>query len=1504
MANKWTVEQLDAITERGCNLLVAAAAGAGKTAVLVERIIRKITDREKPVDIDKLLVVTFTNAAATEMRERIGNALAAALENDPASDNLQRQMALLDRASIMTIHSFCLEVVRGHFHALGLDPAFRIADETETTLMKLEVLDKLFEDKYENEPEDSPFFKLVESYGGGRDDSAFRDIVLNLHRFTRSSPWPEQWLAAQAEAYSPRASACLSSTPWARVLLRSAAAELQGLTALLKKAAARASRAQGLEPYCGVLADDMQQLEGLLDICTRALNACGETDNNLVDINHTDSMAAGDSADGASITDNGDTEDSADSVINTVNTDSMSSTVGGEGTVAFDAKDMVGTLCGACDSDDANSYNTKDIHPNNSPVDWDTIHAAFSSYQPARLPRCSKDSDPEAQDEVKEVRGIVKEKVKKLCECGFNETAEEIRADFEKIYPLFSFMASLVNEFDELYSLKKKDKGLVDFNDLEHYCLKILLKDGEPTEAAKELRQKYEEILIDEYQDSNLIQELILGTVSGNQDGIHNLFMVGDVKQSIYRFRQAKPELFLSKYASYPREKGFDSRAITLYRNFRSRAQVIDGVNFIFRQIMSETVGELDYTEKEALNPGAVFEEPEFPCQTGGPVELNIIDTASDEEEMFFDKRGINGECAVSGETVKLKTDTQAAAADSSDESEEEIIDNIQTEARIVGKRILSLTSNTDDGLMVYDKMSGGYRHAQYRDIVILMRATKGWADVFTDELAAMGIPAYADVGLGYFRTVEVDTMLSLLQIIDNPMQDIPMLAVLRSPICGFSADELAEIRLADRNVSIYEAMKLLIGADKQEDFSYGCEGAYKDTSAGTYEAFCRGTGRDTGIGTGEASREGTYKDGAEGSGEVSREDSYEASREGTGKDTIVRQKTEKFLRKLWQWRSIAGFLPTDELVWKLMNETGYYSYVGVLPGGPERQANLRMLFERARQYEETSYKGLFNFINFINKLKSSGGDMGSAKILGENDNVVRIMSIHKSKGLEFPVVFVSGCGKRFNLRDLNENILLHQDLGFGPDVVDLEKRTITASLPKYAIYRKLKLETLSEEMRILYVAFTRAKEKLILTGCVADVEKACAKWCKIADTADEKLPSYDMQQAATYLDWLGPAVARHESALPIRMAAAPWGGINTIKDENSQWEVRILGKGAASFEKEAAAANENIRKWLAEVNGQDEADSGEGGSDNAKRTDGALICGIKESKCGQKGTEGEADSSCHGAEKAESHSPDTNGPETMQKAELNEAELIRCLEWQYPGKRLTTVPAKLSVTELKRRFTAENDEEAAAPFMRRLTARPAFMEKESDISGAAKGTIMHFVMQHLDLERLKTVRKATESGTMNEGLLSDEIKSQIEKMVENEQLTKPEADTVKTYRIVKFFSTDLGRRMLMSETVNRETAFNIQIKCSEIYKELSGGPYDDEVMLLQGVIDCWFMSDDGIVLIDYKTDYVPEGGEDSIRERYRIQLDYYTRALEKITGEKVKERYLYLFYTGGIISC
>lgn len=1398
MAQNWTPEQLEAITQRDCSLLVAAAAGAGKTAVLVERIIRKITDADRPVDIDRLLVVTFTNAAATEMRERIGNALAEALEADPSSENLQRQMALLDRASIMTLHSFCMEVVRNHFHSLDLDPLFRICDETESELMKLDVLEELFEEEYESQDRDSPFFRLVDSYGGGRDDSALREMVLTLHRFTSSHPWPEQWLATQAEAYNIGASACLSSTPWARVLLKGTAAQLQGLAALLDTAAGRASQAQGLEPYLSVFEADKGQVDLLLQLCKAAEEAAAAA------ATYATTAPGGRTA--------------AESGADTGATEAKTVTPAASATRS-DTSDSCAATAAAALADEA----------------WDALHNALASVEYVRLPRCKKDADKKTQDQVKTVRNQMKAEIKKLYESGLDATAAEIKEDLGRLYPLIQYLSQMVCRFESMFLQKKRDKGLLDFNDLEHYCLKVLIDgDGKPTAAAKELSERYEEILVDEYQDSNLIQEFILETVSGKSEGRHNIFMVGDVKQSIYRFRQARPELFMSKYLSYPHESGHDKRVIQLYKNFRSRSEVIHGVNYIFKQIMSEMAGELDYTTNEYLNPGAVYEQAQNDCVTGGAIEVHILDvtSASDEivpeSETNVDETGPEDTSAEESQGNPESNEEDLDTAEG--EQDEESLDNIQAEARIVGKRIKSLISDkTRDkkGFYVYDKKEKKYRPAEYRDIVILMRTTRNWADVFSDELAVMGIPAYSDAGLGYFRTVEVETMLSLLQIIDNPLQDIPMLSVLRSPIGSFNEDELADIRLANRTASIYEAMKITAG--------------YVQSSSG------------------QDNESQVQND------EINLQNDTYSECDG---DSGLKKKTAKFLKNLDRWRLASQYTPTDELVWQLLSETGYYSYVGILPGGQERQANLRMLFERARQYEETIYKGLFNFINFINRLRSGGGDMGSAKILGENDNVVRIMSIHKSKGLEFPIVIVAGCGKKFNMLDLNAGILLHQELGFGPELVDLERRTIIPTMPKFAIRQKLRMETLSEEMRIMYVAFTRAREKLIITGSVRNINRACSRWCAVAETEDEKLPSYSMIQASNYLDWICPSLVRHESGKPIRWAAAGYINDELITEDASCWEVRLWGAGAARMKSEEASSGRKLMRWLEEGELADESSTP--ASDSSQST-----------------------------------------PDTLKHARDAEG-LIEMLQWQYPYRMLSSIPAKISVTELKRRFSSEDQEESAAAFIAPLVEKPSFMEKESRLSAAQKGTIMHFVMQHIDLKRLAAMVNSRSHGdaantnASNELIIPEflsEIKSQLALLTANEQLTAAEADTVSPEAIAAFFNTSVGRRMLRADHVHREMTFNIEISCADVYSELADKLYSDETMLLQGVIDCWFESEEGIVLLDYKTDYVPRGGEEIIRKRYKVQIEYYTRALEKIVGKKVSERYMYLFHTGSLLK-
>ncbi|KJS01591.1 MAG: ATP-dependent helicase [Peptococcaceae bacterium BRH_c4a] len=1247
----WTGEQWEAITGKDCNLLVAAAAGAGKTAVLVERIIRKITDPGNPVDIDRLLIVTFTNAAATEMRERIAEAISAVLEKNPGSKNIQRQLTLLNKASITTIHSFCLEVIRSNFQSINIDPGFRITDETEAALMKLEVLNDLFEDQYEKE-ENGDFFELLECYGGNRDDQAVQDMVLNLFSFIQSSPWPEKWLDGMTESFNAPEGLDFGDTPWGRVLLNSVMLELCGLKEMIARAADILKYAAGLEKYLNVYLEDLSSLDALSKVCT----------------------------------------------------------------------DESGTK-------------------------WDAVYGAIQSLEFKRLPSAGKDADKEKQEYVKKIRDDVKARIKRMKEKTFTADSAEILNDMKAMYPIMKCLAGLVSDFGERYSAKKSQKSVVDFNDLEHFCLEILSQKDEhgeisPSGAALGYRDRYAEILVDEYQDSNLIQEIMISMVSRADTAKPNVFMVGDVKQSIYRFRQAKPELFLDKYSSYSTEKGNPFRKILLFKNFRSRKEIVNAVNFIFQQIMSVSVGELDYTDIEALNPGAVFAENDKETTVaGGAAEFHLIQTGG-------------GGNIISEE--ELSGEEQESAEEEPDD--EEMLDSIQCEARLAAKRIRELMQPDDQGreFRIFDRGRKAYRKADYRDMVILLRTVRRWSDVFMEELAMRGIPAFADTGAGFFKTSEVQVILSLLQIIDNPLQDIPLLSVIRSPIVSFTTDELAELRLARRKAALYDALQVL----------------------------------------------------------------------AQGGESQAAKKAASFLNDLRRWRDMSLYMATDQLLWQLYNETGYFGTVGAMPAGEQRQANLRILFERARQFEETAYKGLFNFINFVDKLKSSKGDMGSAKILGENDNVVRIMSIHKSKGLEFPVVILSGCGKKFNLQDMNKSILLHQELGFGPDVVDHRRRLSYPSAPKQAIREKIKAETLSEEMRILYVALTRAREKLIITGAVRDVPKAAAKWAKCADVPEHKLPAYEMLKGGSYLDWIVPALLRHKDCGVFRESAgigSRFGGL--LIEDPSVWGIRIWNKSDVLSGKTAKEHDQSqFIQWL-------------------------------------------------------------DGLDTAEQADAFPEEIAGRLSWEYQYEKASKVPAKVSVTELKRRFDAEllGETGAFSGYLPALVKKPLFLEEKKGLSAAEAGTVLHFVMQRLNYKQV-------------------DMEAQIEEMVAKDLLTEQQAKSVDVDKIRRFLESPLGSRLLASESVNREVPFNMEIPCHELYPDMRGEAYQGETLLLQGVIDCYFEEPDGIVLLDYKTDYAPVGKVETIRERYRLQISYYARALEMLTGKKVREKYIYLFWNGEVL--
>ena len=929
MANKWTNEQLSAITQKGNNILVAAAAGSGKTTVLVERIIRKIINDN--VDIDKILVVTFTNAAASEMRERILTALYKQIDEDPLNKRLRKQIVLLNKASICTIDAFCLDIIRNNFFEIGASSNFRIADNTELELLKQEAIEETFEELYlENDDE---FNKLIELYAGYKDDENLKNIILKIHNYIQSAPFPEDWLEEQIEKFNMSNIEDFSQTEWGKIILKNFRDEVLNSIQILESSKHQLDMITELSKFSLVVADDINQLKFLEQ--------------------------------------NWDNWERAHEIANNL------------------------------------KFKT-----------WPTDKKVVSNLK----------------EETKKARDNVKKRISKAVSQTFIYNTEEAVEDINAMYPILKKIKDVTLKFMEKFSEKKSNKNIMDFSDIEHYALKILLKKDEngiyqKTEVAKKYEEKFNEIAIDEYQDSNLVQEYILTSISNEK----NIFMVGDVKQSIYRFRQAKPELFLDKYQKYGLEPNEYGQKIKLFKNFRSRENILDTTNLIFSDIMSADFGEIEYDESEYLNLGATYEEPTENVEFAGKTELDIIDLKKEENE--------------DGEEIE-------------EDNSSELLEKTEIEAKFVANRIQKLIKSK---YQVYDRKTG-YRDITYKDIVILLRATSNTANVFEKELLNLNIPVFSDQAENYLESIEIRTITSLLKIIDNPYRDIPLVTVMRSIIGDFTDNELIEIRLTQNEGYFYDSLK-------------------------------------------EA----------------------KASPKIDGK---LKEKVINFLDKLNKWREEERYLPLNEFIQKIYEETDYYNYVRLMPNGQVRKANLKMLLDRAKDYEKISFKGLFNFIRYLEKVKSSNSDLSSAKVIGENENVVRIMSIHKSKGLEFPVAIISRTDKKFNQKDLNESILLHQDIGFGMQYINYDRKIEYTTATKEAIKIKTKEESIAEEMRILYVALTRAKEKLIITGVENDFTKSIEQkkeLLEIYEKENDKINHLVLKKYLSYIEWIELVYLNHQ---------------------------------------------------------------------------------------------------------------------------------------------------------------------------------------------------------------------------------------------------------------------------------------------------------------------------------------------------------------------------------------
>jgi len=1264
---KWTEEQELVINLRDRNILVSAAAGSGKTAVLVERIIKIISDKERRVDIDRLLVVTFTKAAASEMRNRIGDAIEKMLMENPGNEHLQRQATLLHNSQITTIDSFCQNIIRNYFHVIDLDPSFRVADENELAIIKTDVMEELLEAKYleSREKGNQTFFDFIESFSPGRTDSVIEELILRLFDISMSYPWPEEWLASCLDMYSCTSMEEFEEAVWMKELKK--------------------------------YIDDT--LRDYMDMANTALDIC---------------------------------------------------------------KDLGGPV-NYCEAVQSDIEQIGMVMEYNS---YQGYYEGFCRLNPARL-SAKKDASVllEKKDAVKSLReSYQKNGLQVLAKNFFYQKPEEMLSDIKAMYPLVKELISLVGDFTRLFADKKREEGILDFADMEHFALDILVnrQNGEavPSEVALELQDFYEEIMVDEYQDSNFVQELILASLCRAPEKKPFLFMVGDVKQSIYQFRLARPELFMQKYNSYKTGKG-PYQKIDLHKNFRSREIVLNSANYIFESIMKECFGGINYDNDARLVPGRVY----------GDTDLKIPEKT---DILLIEQKG------------------EAAGT----------IEKHMLEAAAIGNSIRSMVQGEDP---LYISGRDGYRRAEYRDIVILLRSVSGWSEEFIEALTDMGIPAYSDTKTGYFSAIEVCTVLDFLKIIDNPRQDIPLVAVLRSVIGNITDEELACIGSLPRTLSYMDQIYLFMKMYGR-NIGYGTSMGYKIKDNKTdmpVEGGSKDSNTDNKINN---TSDGLNKNE---DNDIDLSKYIEKIPLNTEDAIKLADKLEAFCSLLLRYQDMAGYASVYEILQCIYKETGYYDIMSAMPAGEKRAANLDILLQQSVEFTEKGNRGLFGFIHYIERLDKSDIDFGEACVNGESANAVRIMSIHKSKGLQFPVVFVAGMGKQFNLQDTRKSAIIDADYGIGADYIDLDLRVKQPVLMKKFMAGQIKKNTLSEETRILYVALTRAEEKLILSGTATDIKKKMEKWESRGDTHNMT----SLLSAQTYFDWIMPVILN--------------GGLKA----ESLFEIKTIKQSdIVSVEKEElekSIANYNLLKnW-----------------DKDKVYDKEMSLEIEEQ-----------------------------------------------VNYKYPYLGGQMLPVKISVTEIKRMAAKKaeilaNDEDGITGTDYLVPPKAQFMRDVSEIKGTDRGTLYHLVMEHIPYNEISS---------------SYDFRGFIAGMCESGYMTKEEAAVIDINKLKKFCQSSIFKRMCKAQvngTLKREQPFIIGLPATEIYEEADNA--SGETILMQGIIDVFFEEGKELVLVDYKTDFVKIGKSEELVHKYGQQLNYYARALESITGKKVKEKIIYSFALG-----
>ncbi len=1211
METKWTKEQSRVLKVRDKNVLVSAAAGSGKTAVLVERIIRLVT--EENVDVDSLVVVTFTEAAAGEMRERILKAIEKRSKEEPDNDHLQKQISYIHNARITTIHSFCLDIVRQYFNEIDLDPSFTVGDEGELTLIREDVMKELLENKYREA--DNEFLDFVDDYarGGNKSDRDIEELILKLYKFSMSYPYPEKWLEENISNYDT--SDGIEKKPWYIFIMEEIEHTLKEISEELMEAVKLSETEDGPFTYEEGLREDYKAFERI--------------------------------------------------VLET---------------------------------------------------DYDRRGSLLSEYKfiPLSRKKLPDTTDEKKKERIKAIRDNVKKDLKILKEKYYAYSMKTLMRDMEKCKRQITVIVELTKEFINRYREAKLAKNLIDFNDMEHFALDILTgRDASgnvaPSQAARDIADDIYEVMIDEYQDSNLVQETILRAVSGVYEGRNNIFMVGDVKQSIYKFRLARPELFLEKYNGYSTDDTKEEVRIILSKNFRSRSNVIDGTNLLFRQIMSREAGGIEYNSENFLNTGAEYED--YGDDTS--VEVMIADTKETDEEY-------------------------------------EDIAGKELEAYMVAKRIKELMS----GYMVRDKETGEKRKVRYSDIAVLLRSFGSYGRIYADILAKEGIPVKSHTDSGYFDTFEVTQILNMLSVIDNPRQDIPLAAVLKH-IYGFSDEELAKIRgESDENtVSFYDCVK-----------------------------------------------------------------SSESTRD--------------FVKELDKYREMAPYTSIRDLIEEILQATGFGYFVAAMKAGELRMANLEMLKSKAEAYENTSYTGLFNFVRYIRLLKKYNVEQGEADIAG-GGNYVTLMTIHKSKGLEYPVVFVGAMCKQFNKMDVRSPIVMHQELGIGIRYMNKATGIKANTLIKESIGRKLDKENIGEELRVFYVAMTRAKEKLILAGH-GNIYGKISKYLYIRDLKPEKIKPSAVLKAADYMDWVIMSLMRHKSFSSILKCigeAVPFN--NEIIEAAARFTVKIQGAQDIMIDRVEEVIEKNNKKQV------------------------YLHWNVNH----------------------------TYDDDIRRKIEA-------IYSYKYPYAADLELRGKVSVSDIKHMFMQMYDDETEPDervrgFETEEKPVPFFISGDKKMSGTLRGTAYHRIFELIDYSVFCSIEDKEK--------IHEEIKSQLKRLREERLAPEEYFEVIDINKLYGLISSETGKRMTAASKENklyREKQFVIGIPAGLVKEQSAEEDASKELVLVQGIVDAYFEENGQLVIVDYKTDNVANIND--LRARYASQLEYYSRALEQITGKKVKERILY----------